>query len=417
MKVLHVNAFDMNNGAARAAFRLHNALLLKGVDSKMLVQIKESNDPNILSDRSIVANVINRFRWRVSALPKIFYRKKTNRPFSTSWLPPSGLVPKINELKPDIVHLHWIGGGMMNIQELSGIDSPIVWTLHDNGPFTGGCHTMWDCNKYINGCGACPVLGSEKEEDLSTNIFRIKLNTYKKISSLTIVGVSKWISYCASQSRLLRDKKVVTIPNLIDTTIYKTKDISFARNRLGLPLDKKLILFGALSAIKDINKGYHYLIEAIRMLNRDDVELVVFGNSITDVTINVDFKINYLGYLDSDETLNLAYSAANVMIVPSIQESFGQTAMEAMSCGTPVVSFDTTGLSDIIDHKQNGYLAKCFNERDLTRGIDWVLDYDSPEKLSDLARQKVVAKFDTNVVSEQFVELYKSILNPTKIGN
>jgi glycosyltransferase involved in cell wall biosynthesis len=417
MKVLHVNAFDMNNGAARAAFRLHNALLFKGVDSKMLVQIKGSNDPNILSDQSFVANVINRFRWRVSALPKLFYPKKTNRPFSTSWLPASGLVTKINALKPDIVHLHWIGGGMMKIQELSGIDSPVVWTLHDNGPFTGGCHIMWDCKKYLKECGACPVLGSEKKIDLSTNIFRIKLDTYKKISSLTIVGVSSWISACALTSMLLRDKKIVTIPNLIDTTIYKAKDINLARKRFGLPLDKKLILFGALSAIKDTNKGYHYLIEAIRMLNRDDVELVVFGNSNTDVTINLDFKINFLGYLESDESLNFAYSAANVMIVPSIQESFGQTAMEAMSCGTPVVCFDTTGLRDIIDHKQNGYLAECFNERDLTRGIDWVLDYDSPKKLSDLARQKIVAKFDTNVVSEQFVELYKSILNPTKIGN
>ena len=229
MKILHINAFESNNGAARAAFRLHKALLNNGVDSKMLVQIKDTDDPTILSDQFFFTKIVNRLRWRVSAIPKMLYPMRSQRPFSTSWLPSSGLVSKINALKPDIVHLHWIAGGMMRIQELSEIESPIIWTLHDNAPFTGGCHVMWDCTKYLKECGACPVLGSKKENDLSTYIFRIKFRTYKKIPSLTIVGVSKWISDCATESMLLRDKNVVTIPNLIDTSIYTSKEVHLAR--------------------------------------------------------------------------------------------------------------------------------------------------------------------------------------------
>jgi glycosyltransferase involved in cell wall biosynthesis len=409
MKILHVNAFDMNNGAARAALRLHNALLAKGLDSKMLVQIKEGSDPLILSDQSLLARIVNSLRWRIAALPKIFYSKKTELPFSASWLPRSCFVSHINSLAPDVVHLHWVAGGMMQIQELSDINAPIVWTLHDNGPFTGGCHVMWDCKKYLQECNECPVLGSTRSKDLSTTIFKKKQKTYSKIANLTIVGVSKWISHCASLSMLLKDKKIITIPNLIDTTIYVPRNKSLARDRFNLPTEKKLILFGALGAIKDRNKGYQYLTKALGMIDREDVELVIFGNSDSDVTINVGFKINYLGYLSNDESLNLAYSAVDVMVVPSIQESFGQTAMESMSCGTPVVSFDTTGLIDIIDHLQNGYRAECFNEQDLVTGINWVLDHKSSDSLRELARQKIIAEFDTMVVADKFVELYQSI--------
>ena len=411
MKILHVNAFDMNNGAARAAYRLHENLLDQGIDSKILVQIKESDDPNILSDNSFITKIVNSIRWRISAIPKLLYPKRTQLPFSTSWLPPSGLVKKINGLKPDIVHLHWIAGGMMQIQELSGIKGPIVWTLHDNGPFTGGCHIMWDCKKYITRCGECPVLGSGKRNDLSARIFDNKLKTYNKIYNLTVVGVSEWISKAASLSTLLKNRKIVTIPNLIDTTVYKPIDKLTAREQFNLPIDKKLILFGALSAIKDINKGYQYLIKALQKIERNDIELVVFGNSSTDTTIEVDFKINYLGYLDNDQSLNLAYSAADVMIVPSVQESFGQTAMESMSCGTPVVSFNTTGLIDIIDHRENGYRADCFNEQDLAEGIKWVLNHNNPAELKSRAREKVVKKFDGKIVGQQFAELYESILH------
>jgi glycosyltransferase involved in cell wall biosynthesis len=411
MKILHVNAFDMNNGAARAAYRLHENLLDQGIDSKILVQIKESDDPNILSDNSFITKIVNSIRWRISAIPKLLYPKRTQLPFSTSWLPPSGLVKKINRLKPNIVHLHWVAGGMMQIQELADIIPPIVWTLHDNGPFTGGCHIMWDCKKYMTRCGECPVLSSGKRNDLSARIFDDKLKTYNKISNLTIVGVSEWISKAASLSTLLKNRKIVTIPNLIDTTVYKPIDKLTAREQFNLPIDKKLILFGALSAIRDINKGYQYLVKALQKIERNDIELVVFGNSNTDTTIEVDFKINYLGYLDNDQSLNLAYSAADVMIVPSVQESFGQTAMESMSCGTPVVSFNTTGLVDIIDHLENGYRAECFNEQDLAEGINWVLDHNNPPELKSRAREKVVKKFDGKVVGQQFAELYESILH------
>ena len=165
-----------------------------------------------------------------------------------------------------------------------------------------------------------------------------------------------------------------------------------------------------MSAIKDANKGYDYLIQALKIINRNDVELIVFGNSADDISINLGFKINYLGYLDTDEDLTLAYSAANVMVVPSIQESFGQTAMESMSCGTPVVSFDTTGLRDIIDHLKNGYLAKSFSPNDLAAGINWVLDFEDAQQLRKSSIEKVKSSFDSVIVYQKMFDLYKSVL-------
>ena len=173
MKVLIVNTFDIRGGAARAAYRLHQALLNAGVDSQMLVQSKSSDDDKVIgrTNKIKLPNILNLLRPGLDALPLICYKDKTKTLFSPAWLPFSGVVDAIEAIDPDIVHLHWIGGGMIHIEDLKRIKRPIVWSLHDMWAFTGGCHYDEGCGKYKSGCCSCPVLGSRRVNDLSQHVF------------------------------------------------------------------------------------------------------------------------------------------------------------------------------------------------------------------------------------------------------
>ena len=409
MKILIVNTYDLVGGAARAAYRLHQGLQIIGLDSKMLVQRKTNDDYTIISP----INKYQKALFRVSPyLAAIQLRKYKNKSlFSPAWLPYSRVAKIINELKPDIVHLHWITAGMLSIEELSKIKSPIVWTLHDMWPFTGGCHYDDNCEKYKNGCGKCPILNSSITNDLSTRVFKRKKKAFSMISNITVIGVSKWLAKCAQDSMLFNGKRVINLSNPIDVNYYKPLDKKIAREMLKLPYIKKIVLFGAINATTDRRKGYDALSDALKKVKTENIELAVFGASGSSSSNNFNFPVHYLGSFHDDISLRVLYSAADVMVVPSIQEAFGQTASEAMACGTPVVAFNATGLKDIVDHLINGYLAIPYEPLDLAKGLKWVLDHHSPQELSIKARQKVLDCFEMEKVAHLYKKLYEEILD------
>ena len=413
MKILIVNTSDIEGGAARAAYRLHKALRSQGVDSQMLVQNKSSDDYTVIAEKDKVKKTLNKLRPFFDSIPVRFYKNRTKTLFSSSWLPFSNIVNKINEINPDIVHLHWICGGMLKIEDLKKIKKPIVWTLHDNWAFTGGCHIKWDCDKYKDICGACPVLSSNKEYDLSRRVWERKNKTFKKLNNIMIVCPSRWLTNLSKESRLLGDKEHINIPNLIDTNSFKPFDKDRAKGLWNLPKDKRLILFGAMNATSDINKGFNILMEALNLLKIDNVEFVVFGSCKPKNPPDFKFKSHYVGHLNDDISLVTLYNTVDVMVVPSIQENLSNAIMENLACGTPVVAFDIGGNGDMIEHKINGYLAKPYESKDLAEGIEWVLnlpihDYD---KLCENARRKVVEEFDSKIVVKKYIDLYREILN------
>lgn len=412
MKLLIVNTSDIQGGAARAAYRLHRALLSEGVDSQMLVQLKFSDDFTVIGPQNKFQRALAMIRPTLDSLPVRCYPKRTKTLFSPSWFGFSNIINKINEINPDIVHLHWICGGMMRVEDMARIKAPIVWSLHDMWAFTGGCHYDEECGRYKEACGNCKVLGSEKENDLSRKIIKRKQKAFASKKDMTIVGLSNWLNECSKKSTLLKDKNHINLPNPIDTTTFKPFDKEKSRELWSLPKDKKLVLFGAMSATSDPRKGFKELSEAMSLMEKNsDIEFVVFGSSRPQNASNFGFKTHYLGHLHDDVSLVTLYSAADVMVVPSLQEAFGQTASEAMSCGTPVVAFGTTGLLDIVDHKINGYLAKPFDTDDLAYGIDWILNYENYDGLCKNAREKVLKEFDSVVVAGKYIKLYEEILN------
>lgn len=409
MKVLHVNAYDFQGGAARAAYRLHQALLAESIDSKMLVQKKTSDDQTVITPTSRLEKGINLLRPTLDNLPLQRYKHRSQSLFSPAWLPFSQIPKKIAQINPDIVHLHWIAGAMMSVKDLAKIEKPIVWSLHDMWAFTGGEHYDEDQQHFLDRCGNSKVLKSNKDKDLSRKGWQRKRKVYAQVENMTIVGLSQWMHRAAKSSSLLKDKNHVQLPNPINTSIFSPFDKMEARRLLNLPLDKNLILFGAMNATSDPRKGFSELYKALGNVSIDS-ELVIFGSSKPNNTLSFKQPVHYLGQLHDDITLRVLYSAADVMVIPSLQENLSNAIMESLASGTPVVAFDIGGNSDMIEHQKNGYLAQPLDTDDLAKGIEWLLNTPNYQQLCDNARDKVLTHFDSQIVAKRYIALYKEIL-------
>jgi glycosyltransferase involved in cell wall biosynthesis len=439
LKILSLSTFDNQGGAARATYRLHQGLKQIDVESWMLCQSKFSQDPKVIGAKtsSGIEQIKTGFRLTLDQLPLKRYRQKSKQLFSPHWLP-SKVWQQVAQLNPDLINLHWVSAGYLQIETLTNFAQPLVWTLHDMWSFTGGCHYNQSCDQFTASCGACPLLGSTKEADLSRKIWQRKQKAWKDLK-LTIVTPSQWLGDSAKASSLFGDRRVEVIPYGLDTEIYRPIDQSTARKLLQLPQDKQLVLFLSLNATSDQRKGFHLLQPALQQLSQrllcatspkglascptepalsvgqsggqDQLELMVVGASAPENPPELGFKAHYLGILGDDLTLALAYSAADVFVAPSLQDNLPNTVLEAIACGTPCVAFNIGGMPDMIDHQQNGYLAKPFVIEDLTEGIRWVLeDRTRLKTLGHSARAKAEQEFTLKIQARRYQQLYQEIL-------
>ena len=416
MKPLIINTSDDNGGAHIGTYRIFKGLRTIGVDARMYVQYKTRSDPAIIAGTSKIEKFLSFVRPFIDDYPVTRYENRTTALVSPAWVPHS-VAKKIIRLNPDLIHLNWICQGFIPVSEIKKFRKPIVWTLHDMWPFTGGCHYTDQCLKYEQRCGACPQLGSEKNHDLSSWVWRRKKRHWMDLD-LTIVSPSRWIADCAQKSSLFNNRKIVIIPYGLDLDRYKPIDKTIARSLLNIPPKKKILLFGAVSATSDTRKGFRYLLGALDHLSHnrefDGAEAVVFGSERPENEIKTGMKVNYLGNVTGDLALSLVYSAADVFIAPSLQENFGLTILESIACGTPVVAFDVGGIPDMIDHKKNGYLARPCDSKDLADGISWVLSDEKQWKsLSENCRSKAEGNFEISSVARQYADLYRELLDTT----
>ncbi|MDX1993567.1 MAG: glycosyltransferase family 4 protein [bacterium] len=415
MKILFLNTFDQKGGAARAAYRLHQGLRASGIDSQMLVRGKESDNGSVISatrNASITQRLAYVLAPQAERLALRRYPKRKDDPFSVN-LYPNRIAQQVRTLKPDLIHMTWTQSNFVPVQALKHFHRPILWRLPDMWAFTGGCHYAGECDGYLKQCGCCPLLGSNREDDLSRTVWTRKAQHWRDLN-LTIVTPSRWLAECARSSSLFQNRRVEVIPNGLDLSRYRPLNREFARQALGLPQDRKLIVFGAIKSLDDPRKGSGFLIEALQRLSAvwsNHAEVVIFGANPPDNPPQMGFEAHYTGHLYDDISLALLYSAADVTVVPSVQEAFGQTASESLACGTPVVAFAATGLLDIVDHQQNGYLARAFEVDDLAAGIAWVLeDDDRRARLSRQARLKAETQFEIGAVARRYADLYREIL-------
>lgn len=417
MKIVHLSTSDWNGGAAIAANRIVNSQQnLPDLQSNLFVLSLKNKNNHIYSNNNSflkkIARLYNKFA--DESLIRLLTVKSRGR-FTFPYLGED--VSEIGLIKDaDIINLHWINGGFLSLKSLKKISKqkkPIVWTLHDMWAFTGGCHYASDCKQFVDHCSNCPSLFFKSERDSSYKIYESKLELFQQLN-LTFITCSNWLAEEASKSRLLKDKKIFVIPNPLGTEIFKPVDQKIARERLELPLNKKIILIGAMN-LKDERKGFRFLIEALNILKNFrlhfDFELVVFGKLNEESLQKIPIKTHQLGKLKNEDEIIYAYNSADVYVAPSLQDNLPNTVMEAMACGIPVVAFNVGGIPDMIEHNVNGVLATPRSSKELADGIKLLLsDDDLRNAFSINARDKVVKNFDEKIIAEKYFEVYKSLL-------
>ena len=413
MKIAILSTYDNIGGAAKAALRLHYGLKKQGVSSKMIVQEKVTNDPDVFGITTPKNRFWNLMAKKINSLSLKVYPNRHKTIFSPSFF--GGFSYENYRNQFDIFNIHWVGGGFLSTHTIKKITEPIVLTLHDSWAFTGGCHIPHPCNKFFTKCNSCIKLNSTRPYDLSTLSWEMKYQAWQK-ENIVLVGSSSWMVNNARNSSIFKNHRSEIIHPGLDLNVFKPLIKRDCREFLGIDLNTTLLLFGAVNAIEDENKGFHLLVSALKQLsqntklNKSKIKLVVFG-ATAPYPDDLGIEVDYLGKIIDEETLALLYSAADVTIVPSIVESFGQTASESLACGTPVVAFRSSGLIDIVDHKINGFLAKPYDYKDLAYGIDWVIaDSARLLELSDKARKKALSNFGLDQYVENYSRVYESLV-------
>ena len=409
MKIFHLSNSDANGGAARAANRIHSALVKKGINSLMLVNKKNLNDENIIEPQDFIEKILVKLRLYISNILIKFLKTHKDIPYSIS-LFPSSWINRINKSDADIVHLHWVQHEMLSISDIGKIEKPIVWTLHDMWAFCGAEHLAQD-DRWRSGYQKKDNIISKYVIDLDRWTWLRKLKHWKK--KIHIVTPSNWLANCVRNSKLMRNWPVTVIPNLLNTDSWKPKDKNLARKLIGLPIDVPLAIFGSLGANSSYNKGFDLLAETLNFIKKEgnlkNMKVVVFGKNTFKSLPKLNFPLHFIGHLDDESLVNL-YSAADVTIIPSRQEAFCQIASESQACGTPVVAFNIGGLTDIVDHLNTGYLAKPFDIEDLSKGISWVLEKKQRLLIGKETRIRTVKKFSQELLIKKYQSVYEKVL-------
>jgi glycosyltransferase involved in cell wall biosynthesis len=419
LKVLMVSTSDSLGGAAKAAYRIHNVERKLGVDSHMLVKNKFLLDDSITSvsefepvnvfyrilsyAQNKVKNKVQHYRWSK-------YPNKED--LFMSDLRSTSIHDALQKFDYDILHLHWINLHFLDLYELNKIGKPIVWTLHDCWPFTGICHYFYNCDRYKNSCGRCPQLHSLKDNDLSNSIWKTKKSVFN-ILNLNIVSPSRWLANAAKQSSIFKKHPVTVIPNPVNTKLFSPGSKSDACNVLHLDDSKEYLLYCAMNALNDKNKGFKYIIDAMYLLYQHQdsnvPELLVVGADEPITQQILDIPVHYLGEIKEEKLMVIVYQAASLTLVPSLSENLSNVILESHACSTPVVAFNIGGNSDIIDHLQTGYLANEINSNELVKGIVWCLENNQENQISKNARKKAVDYFTNENVAIKYNQLYKSL--------
>lgn len=416
MKILILNTAEHTGGAAVAANRLLRALLCSGVSATMLVRDRATDDPAVVSlDRGAARRWLNFLYFVWERLVIYLCNRLSKRNLFQVSIANTGINIRRTAAfrEADVIHIHWINQGFLSLDEIARIIASgkrVVWTLHDLWPATAICHYPGDCVKYRTDCSACPMMSENPLVDLAKRVARRK----GKIDwrRVTFVGCSEWIARTAKESVWLREARFVSIPNPIDTTLFRPIDRREARQRLGLPEEKRLILFAA-AKLSDTRKGAAFLLEACRLLAAEmegELEIILMGSDAAELSALSPVPVRALGYISGAAELAVAYSCADLFVIPSLEDNLPNTIMEAMTCGTPCVGFRTGGIPEMIDHEMNGYVADSRDSADLARGIAWVLRHPEPGNLSAACREKVMRCYQESVVAKKYIALYQKLI-------
>ena len=399
MKILHIVGGSSLNGAYKGANILHQALLELKVNSKILNDNPTKNnkeDKNIIYiNKNIYNNLINKIYIFIEKTLKTLYLPS---PRSTFTIGLFGFdVTKVKEYKDaDIIHIHWLNQGFIKLKSISKIDKPVVWTMRDMWPFTGGSHYSVDFQKY-------------EASSVSKKMKNYKKKIYSK--NIQFVAISDWLKMQAEKSSVLEGYNIKRIYNNIDLRDFNIITKEKARSILKISTKKKVILFGAQNP-QSKRKGWDIFVETLKKLDKSKYFLLIFGSFWSSKILD-DIGIEYkaLGFVNDKKILNATYSGSDLFVFSSIQEAFGKTWAEAMACETPIVCFNNTSIAEIIDHKINGYIVDKINSDELKKGIDWMSEEIEKENYSNIKAKDKVIDFDAKNIAKKYIKLYEELLD------
>ena len=411
MKVVHATHSDSRGGAARAAFRVHQALHGEGVDSWMVVNRSGSGHGRVLPPTSS----LDTLRTKVAGRLNLQVAKLQSSPNPTIHSPAvfsGSAMRRVAREAPDVVNLHWLGAGALTVREIGRLDLPVVWRLADMWAYCGAEHYdgLLSEARWREGYSRTNRPRGHSGLDIDRWTWTRKQRAWQR--PYHIVAPSRWTAEKVSASALLSGWPVTVIPTPLPLEVFRPYPVDQARRWLGLPADTSLVLFGADGGTRNPIKGFDLLDGALARVATaiPSVEAVVFGEETRGTQQRRPYSVHWMGRIDDDRRLAMLYSASDVMVVPSRQEAFAQTGLEAQACGTPVVAFGNTGLEDVVAHERTGYLARHLDVEDLARGIRWVLEDADRGRLSTQARDRAVRLWSPDTVAAQYVEVYEQAI-------
>jgi len=429
MKIIHINTYDVSGGAARAAYHLHKGILRLGHDSMMYVCERKSDDPKVVTYKppaDLPCRFIRRLRRKQIDRDFARYHSRLGPPLRTG----SHYTNTISELfsdfrseygrtlisqlpKCDIINLHWISGFLDYRVFFDNVTrhTPVVWELSDMNAFTGGCHYNNGCNRFTAQSGACPILGSSTDDDLSRKIWSGKQSALNSVDprKLHIVTTSRWMAYESRQSSLLGKFPISVIPVGVDTDVFAPRDRQTARDVLGIPQARKVVLFIS-SKLGNVRKGFDFLKGALSgIADQNQLFLVLLGRG--ELSGLDEIPHLHLGTTKSDKKLSLIYSAADLFVIPSIQDNLPTTVLESMACGTPVVGFKVGGIPDMVRSGVTGQLVPPQDESALRTAILDILDDTVKRREMEVnCRRIALDEYTLQSQAKRYIDLYKSIL-------
>lgn len=413
MNILLVSTAERSGGGAIAVRRLLTALNGIGINAKMLVRDKQTDLHHVIQIKKGPLGMW-KFVWeRIVIWANNLFSKRNL--FKMSIANTGYDITKFKEFQEaDIIHLHWVNQGMIslkNIQQILDSGKPVVWTMHDMWECTAICHHAYTCDRFKTECMHCPFLRFPGEHDLANRVFHKKRKLLAN-NTIHVITVSHWLERLAKESALLKHCPIDTIPNTLSLSDFQMMDKAECRKQLGLPLDKRIIIFGA-ARVDDPIKGFPMILDAISYLkahNQEfakDLHLVTFG-IFKQAKPHIPIDHTDIGWVKDNATLSMLYSASDALISASLYETFGQTLIEAQACGCLPISFGNSGQTDIIRHKENGYLAEYLSPASLADGIIWTLTEGTAINRETI-RTEVLNKYSAEVVASRYMELYTRI--------
>ncbi|MBE9109128.1 glycosyltransferase family 4 protein [Nodosilinea sp. LEGE 07298] len=405
MKVLHINQSDTLGGAAIAGYRLHSALLKQGLDSKLFVGHKKTDDQRVAQ--------VPRHEWFESQLQRFTHRAGFNYVNHIS----SFNIPKHPFFAAaDILNFHNLHNSYFSYLAIPRLTTqkPAVFTLHDMWSFTGHCAYSYDCSKWQTGCGQCPYPKTYPgiRHDSTHWVWKLKDWVYNR-SNLTIVTPSRWLTAQAKAS-LLGRFPVHHIPNGVDPDVYQPLDRELCRTALGIPAEKRVLLFSAVD-LTDLRKGGDLLVKALSQLPatlKQDCLLLTLGNPFKQLATSLDIPLMNLGYVSSDRLKSVAYSAADLSLFPTRADNLPLVLQESMSCGTPMVSFDIGGVPDLVRPGITGYLAQPEDIDGFGKGIaDLLSDNEKCQAMRRDCRRITLEEYTLDLQAKRYQHLYQQVLD------